>query len=300
MASYKNYSQKRRAQANWEYDNMDSANSYDPIKDEKIDYDAWAKFLSYYRYYVDKFAVDILGMDNLFSFQRLLLRAMGRFPNTMILACRGLTKSYICAVFMHCMAVLYPGISIGIVSGNGNQARMVIKQKIEGELIKNENIKRDIKNIKTGTEDCIVEYKNGSSIRAITLGQNGKGDSARGWRFQLILVDEARLVRSDTLKTVVVPMTSTPRPNAIANKKKYPNSPVEESKMIYISSAWLKTCDLYQRFLNFYDKMVSGDKNYFVASLDYRVGVDAGIFTLEKMMREKEDPEMTLDKWAYE
>ena len=39
MASYKNYSQKRRAQANWEYDNMDSANSYDPIKDEKIDYD---------------------------------------------------------------------------------------------------------------------------------------------------------------------------------------------------------------------------------------------------------------------
>lgn len=95
-------------------------------------------------------------------------------------------------------------------------------------------------------------------------------------------------------------MTSTPRPNAIANKKKYPDSPVEESKMIYISSAWLKTCDLYQRFLNFYDKMVSGDKNYFVASLDYRVGVDAGIFTLEKMMREKEDPEMTLDKWAYE
>jgi len=81
---------------------------------------------------------------------------------------------------MLCMAILYPGMAIGIVSGNGNQARMVIKQKIEGELLKNENIKREILNIKTSADDCIVTLKNGSSIRAITLGMNQKGDSARG------------------------------------------------------------------------------------------------------------------------
>ena len=46
--------------------------------------------------------------------------------------------------------------------------------------------------------------------------------------------------------------------------------------------------------------MTSGDKNFFVASLDYRVGIDAGLFTEESMMLEKNDPEMTLDKWAYE
>jgi hypothetical protein len=46
--------------------------------------------------------------------------------------------------------------------------------------------------------------------------------------------------------------------------------------------------------------MISGDKNFFVASLDYRVGIDAGLFTEENMMLEKNDPEMTLDKWAYE
>lgn len=81
---------------------------------------------------------------------------------------------------MICMAILYPGMAVGIVSGNGNQARMVIKQKIEGELQKNENIKREISNIKTSADDCIVTFKNGSSIRAITLGTNQKGDSARG------------------------------------------------------------------------------------------------------------------------
>lgn len=300
MASFKNFSQKVLAEKTWGYNNTDSPLSHDPINMEKIDYEEWTKFLSYYRYYVDEFAVDILGMTNLFPFQRLLLRAMGRYPNIMFIMCRGLTKSYIAAIFITCMAILYPGISIGIVSGNGNQARMVVKQKIEGELSKNENIKREIKNIKTSLDDCIVTFKNGSSIRAFNLGNSQKGDSARGWRFQLILVDEARLVKTEALKEVLIPMTKTPRTNAIEMKNKFPEAPTEEGRMVYISSAWLKTCDLYQRFLNFYNQMATGDKNYFVASLDYRVGIDAGLFTEESMMLEKNDPEMTLDKWAYE
>ena len=180
MASYKNFSKKILAQKNGEYTNTDSPLSYDPINQEKIDYEEWTKFLSYYRYYVDEFAVDMLGMTNLFPFQRLLLRAMGRYPNVMFIMCRGLTKSYIAAVFIVCMAILYPGISIGIVSGNGSQARMVVKQKIEGELYKNENIRREIKTIKTSIDDCIVTFKNGSSIRAFNLGNNQKGDSSRG------------------------------------------------------------------------------------------------------------------------
>lgn len=186
MASYKNFSQKRRAKQDWLDNNMDSKYSYDPINQEKIDYEEWTKFLSYYRYYIDKFASDILGV-NLFPFQRLILRAMARYPNSMLICCRGIGKSWLCGLFMICMAILYPGMAIGIVSGNGNQARMVIKQKIEGELIKNENIKREISNIKTSSDDCIVTFKNGSSIRAITLGLSQRGDSARGEIKKLLL-----------------------------------------------------------------------------------------------------------------
>lgn len=201
---------------------------------------------------------------------------------------------------MLCMGILYPGMAIGIVSGNGNQARMVIKQKIEGELQKNENIRREIESIKTAAEDCIVKLKNGSSIRAITLGMNQKGDSARGWRFQLVLVDEARLVKDSTLTEVIRPMIKTPRPNAIDLHDRYPENPIEKGRIIYISSAWLKTCDLYQRFLNFYHSMINGDKNYFVASLNYKVGIDAGLFSQEEIDIEKESPDMTLDKFVYE
>ena len=152
MASYVNFSKKKRAEQDWSYYNTDSSLSYDPINQEKIDYEEWTKFLSYYRYYIDKFATDILGIK-LFPFQRLILRAMARYPTAMLICCRGIGKSWLCGVFMICMAILYPGIAIGIVSGNGNQARMVIKQKIEGELSKNENVQREIRSIKPGTDD---------------------------------------------------------------------------------------------------------------------------------------------------
>ena len=299
MASYKNFSKRRRAEADWDLYNTDSPLSYDPIKSEKIDYEEWTKFLSYYRYYIDKFATDILGV-NLFPFQRLIMRAMARYPNVMLICCRGIGKSWLCGLFMVCMAILYPGMAIGIVSGNGNQARMVVKQKIEGELIKNENIKREISSIKTSMDDCIVSFKNGSSIIAITLGLSQRGDSARGWRFQLVLVDEARLVKDTTLTEVIRPMIKTPRQNAIDLHDRYPENPIETGRMIYISSAWLKTCDLYQKFLNFYHSMINGDTHYFVASLDYKVGVDAGLFSQEEIDIERDSPDMTLDKFAYE
>ena len=89
-------------------------------------------------------------------------------------------KSWIVALFMICMSILYPGLKIGICSGKGQQARNVIIQKIQGELIKNSNIAREIKMpIKTSPDNCLCEFKNGSEIRAITLGMNQNGDSAR-------------------------------------------------------------------------------------------------------------------------
>ena len=57
--------------------------------EDNLDYEEWTKFISYYRYYLDEFAVDILGLK-LYPFQRLMLRAMARYQNTMFIACRGL------------------------------------------------------------------------------------------------------------------------------------------------------------------------------------------------------------------
>ena len=168
---------------------IDTTPSNNLSSDESIDYEAWTEFFSYYRYYIDEFAMDILGV-NLFPFQRVILRAMARGQFMILLAARGLGKSWIVALFYICVSILYANVKCGIASGNSQQARNVIIQKIKGELSKNETIAREINfPIKTGSDDCYCEMKSGSEIRAITLAQDRGGDSARSWRFNYLLVD---------------------------------------------------------------------------------------------------------------
>lgn len=298
MTAYNNFSHKSRKIKDNAYNDFDNPNSYDPAKLEEIDIDEWVKFISYYRYHIDEFAVNILGLK-LYPFQRVILRAMSRYEESMFIASRGLGKSYLSAVFFICVAILYPGIKLGIASGKGQQARNVIIQKVKGELYKNENVKREITNIKTGSDDCSVLFKNGSEIRAIVLGNDG--ENARSWRFNQILIDEARLVRDDVIEEILVPMTKTKRPAVINLSMQYGNKlPVEKGKIIYISSAYLKTSDLYDRFMTHYDSMMHGKKEYFVCALPYQVGVNAGIYYEDDILKEKSKPSMTSDKFAYE
>lgn len=275
-------------------ENIESTYTNNPIREENIDYEAWTQFISYYRYYVDAFAVNVLGIK-LFPFQRLILRAMGRYQNSLLIACRGLGKSFIVAVFYICVAILYPNIKLGISSGNSQQSRNVIIQKIKGELAKIDAVAREINfPIKTGMDDCVVEFKNGSEIRAITLAQDRGGDSARSWRFSYMLVDEARLVKDNIIEEILIPMTKTKRQNAIKWHKS------EKGKMIFISSAYLKTSKLYDRFLYHYKQMVSGNVNYMCMCFPYQIGVQAGLFDQDDIEKELEKPQMTKDKFAYE
>ena len=275
-------------------ENIESTYSNDPLKEESIDFEVWTEFISYYRYYIDEFACDILGL-RLFPFQRLILRAMARYQNSMLIACRGLGKSYIVAVFYICVAILYPNIKLGIASGNSQQARNVIIQKIKGELSKNEAIAREIKfPIRTSDGDCVVEFKNGSEIRAITLAQDRGGDSARSWRFSYILIDEARLVKDEIIEEILIPMTKSKRQNAIRWNQS------EKGKVIFISSAYLKTSSLYKRFKFHYEEMLKGNKDYMAICFPYQVGVQAGLFDQEDIEKELEKPQMTKDNFAYE
>ena len=275
-------------------EDFDSTYSNDPIDEVSIDYEAWTEFFSYYRYYIDEFAIDILGVD-LFPFQRVILRAMGRGQFSVLIACRGIGKSWIVALFYICVSILYPNVKCGIASGNSQQARNVIIQKIKGELSKNETIAREINfPIRTGADDCYCEFKNGSEIRAITLAQDRGGDSARSWRFNYLLVDEARLVKDDIIETILIPMTKTKRQNALKWKQN------EKGKVIFISSAYLKTSGLYKRFKYHFEQMVSGNQNYVAMCFPYQVGIQAGLFDADDIEQERAKPTMTSDKFAYE
>jgi hypothetical protein len=88
VASHKNFSLKDRKVKEGAFENHDMSASHDPVNLEELDYDAWVEFISYYRYYLDEFASDVLKCK-VFPFQRLILRAMARYQNSMLICCRG-------------------------------------------------------------------------------------------------------------------------------------------------------------------------------------------------------------------
>jgi hypothetical protein len=120
MAVYKNFSQKSRKKLDGSYDDFNSPHSHDPKKSKDINIEEWIKFTSYYRYYIDEFAINILGFD-ITPTQRVILRCMGRYDSSMFIASRGIGKSYLSALYFICVAILYPGIKLGIASGKGNK-----------------------------------------------------------------------------------------------------------------------------------------------------------------------------------
>jgi len=264
------------------------------LGEENINTEAWIEFFSYYRYYIDEFAMDVLGIY-LYPFQRVILRGMARNNSSMFIACRGIGKSWLSGLFFLCSAILYSCIKCGIASGNFRQARNVIVQKIQGEFAKNENIKREIQfPIKTAGDECCVFLKNGSEIRAISVDQRMGGDGARSWRFHQLLIDEARLVKDTIIEEILIPMTKTKRPMAILHNQ------VEKGKVIFITSAYLKISPLYNRFKYFYEQMMKGDDEYYVCCLPWQVGVQAGIFDEDDILKERDKPTMTLDKFLSE
>jgi len=295
MAVFKNFSKKSRHIKDGDYDNLDSSFSYDPIigEGENLNDEEWKKFIAYYRIHIDKFCIEILCLK-LHFFQRLILRAMARYQYIMLICCRGLGKSWIVALFFVCSCILHKGLKCGIASGQGQQARNVIIQKIKGELANNPNIAREIIfPISVSSDNCVVNFRNGSEIRAIVLGRN-QGDGARSWRFHYLAIDEARLVPDSIISTILIPMTKTKRPVAIEHMQP------EKGKVIFISSAFLKTSDLYKRFTYFADKMKEGNKNYFVCALDYKVGIEAMIFDAEDIEEERSKPDTTEEIFLYE
>lgn len=76
---------------------------------------------SYYRHNPDLFARDYLHLE-LRTFQDILLVAMFWCSTFVFIACRGIGKSFLSAVYCVTRCILYPGTKICIASGTRGQA----------------------------------------------------------------------------------------------------------------------------------------------------------------------------------
>ena len=253
------------------------------------------RWASFYRANPHRFAKDYLGL-NLFLYQQILLYMMDRNQFFMYFAARGQGKSFLIAVYCCIRAILYPNSKILIASGTKGQARLIITQKIEKELQNmSPRLRKEIRKIQSSSNECVVYFHNGSYIEAIV-----SGDNARGYRGNLLIVDEFRMVSKDNINKVLRPFLNVVRQAPFMTKPEY-RGYAEENKEIYLSSAWYKNHWSWDN-LQSYLKGMMRDKGYFVCGLPLGLNIEHGLITQTRVdqLKQEEDFDQIAFDMEYE
>lgn len=253
---------------------------------------AWA---GYYRYNPHRFAKDYLHL-NLHLFQKILLVMMNIATSFVFIACRGLGKTYLSAVFCCVRAILYPGTKICIASGTRGQGLNVL-EKIMIELKPNsKELANEIDEKLTrinGTNAQLV-FKNGSYIKVVTAS-----DSARGNRANIVLIDEYRLVSKDVIDTILRKFLTNPRMPEYLKKPEYKHL-AERNKIMYLSSAYYKSHWSYTKAEDVCQGMINDKKHDFVCGFPYQLALKEGLMSREDIADQMCESDFNEMKWSME
>ena len=158
-----------------------------------------------------------------------------------------------------------------ISSGTIKQANEVLL-KIENIFMKQSSILRqEILICKIGLNDAIVVFRNGSIITTRV-----SNDNARSARANILIIDEARLVDKNTLNTVLRKFLTSPRHPKYLDKPEYAHLQ-ERNKEIYMSSAYFKSSELYEKAKTYTVNFFDDTKKYFICGIPYQVSIKEGL-----------------------
>lgn len=232
-------------------------------------------WISFYRANPHRFVKDFLGIE-LRIFQQILLYVMMHFNFFTYIAARGQGKTYLSAIFCIVRMILYPRTKIVVAAGQKSQGIEIITKikEIANDcpLLRNE-LMEGIKSIKDSSNDAKVEMKGNSWLRVVAAN-----DGARGKRANLLIVDEYRLVPLTIIDTVLRKMQADTRQAGFMSKEPYKGNEKyqERNKQMFLSSAWYKAHEAWDRVLTYNDNMLEG-QSYFGCAIPYQISVMEGL-----------------------
>lgn len=191
-------------------------------------------------------------------------------------------KTFLTAIFCVTRGILFPESKIIAAAFLKSQSREVIA-KIEDMRRNSPNLHREISYISTSSNDPRVEFHNGSWIKTVAANQG-----ARGQRSNCLIIDEYRMVDISVIDDVLRRFQTTPRQPGYINNPKYKHLQ-EENLEIYLSSAWYKSHESWDRVVSYQEMMTDG-KPYFVCSLPYQISIKESLLmrkSIEYQMAEK-------------
>lgn len=229
--------------------------------------------------------VFLLTQVKLDPVQDLLLRSFFLKDYCLLVAGRGFSKSFVISLFCIIYAISNPGVKIGIASGTFRQSKAIMKQieAFASHPRKGAFLRSCItKPLSKSSDAWSIEIGN-SLITAIPLGK------VRGYRFNVLIVDELLVVTKEILDTVLKPFLSVrqdgPAHDEINKaqetlvkhgvlKQEEVQTFFKNNKIIGLSSASYKFDSLYRDHYVPYIKTINDpeakDVNHCVFRMSYR------------------------------
>lgn len=253
-----------------------------------------ANLAAFYRANPHRYVKDFLHI-NLKLFQKMLIFLMNVSDYFMFIACRGIGKTFLTAVYCVVRCVLYPGTKICIAAGNRSQSINILEY-IRDELMPNSpELRAEIKDGPiTTAANAYVTFHNGSRIKVVTAS-----DSSRGNRCNILVCDEFRMINENVITTVLRKFLTSRRHPKYMDKPEYQNM-WERNKELYLSSAWFKEHWSYQKMLSFFKNEVDDTKKYFLCAFPYQLSIREGLLDPEAVADEMSEEGFNEIKWDIE
>jgi hypothetical protein len=237
------------------------------VLSDEVAMESFAKFLRYNL----GFTINLMTGMKVFPFQEMIIRSCFSKDFFMLIAGRGLSKSFSLAMFIWLYAIFTPGSKIGIISKSFRQSQLVFRYieefagKPGARLLKS----------------CFVdEPAHGNSIWTMNIGSSfiaslplGQGEKLRGSRFNVIVIDEFLLMPESVVNEVILPFISVnfdpikrAETEALENDmvskgllKESERTVFSNPKFISISSAGYQFDYMYKLYKEYVDKIMSTD-----------------------------------------
>ena len=263
--------------------------------------DLFRQYASFFTAYPDLF-LDLIKPEassfTLFFYQRIVLRAIMRFKEVYVVACRAFSKSFLVILAMILQCIFIPGTKRFICAPSKNQSAQIAKEKIfeiynNWPLLRREIVGGDISETpgNFGKDYVTLKFRNGSQFDVV-----GALDSQRGGRRNGGLIDEIRDHDEVALNEIVLPLLNVSRrlPDNTVNEKE-PNQ-----QTVFCTSAGNKISFAYDKLIDVFENAIIDPKNSFVMGCDYRVPVLHGLIDRNYINKLKSSPAYNEESFARE
>lgn len=240
------------------------------------------KYMTLFIQYPDLFLDIIKPTDTyfeLFFYQRIVLRALMRYKEVFITACRAFSKSFITILGLMLQCIFMPKTKRFICAPNKNQSAQIAKEKIYEIYSLFPLLRREVIGGTTsdtpgnfGKDYVTLTFRNGSVLDVV-----GALDSARGGRRHGGLIDEIRDHEENSINNIVLPLMNVSRrlPDGSVN-------PTEPNRQVMcMTSAGSKSSFAYDKLIDIFENSIIYPDQSFVMGCDYRIPVMHGL--LDKM-----------------